>query len=180
MKIFNKAIALLLLHFVFLTACNRATPQPVIRATDLMETSMAMVKTEIVGTLTAAPTRTPTFSPAISTPFPPTQAPSYDRHDPEAVVRAWFEAWKRHDGNMVDLLYGTNTYGNYGFEAVSSITILEIQLLENPSEAQRIYRVWYNVQYSDPNKEGGKTQIKFYLTWDVNRDAWIITNHGYT
>jgi hypothetical protein len=180
MKIINKTTALLFLLLGLLTSCNSSTSQPGIRAADVMETSMAMVKTEIVETLTAASTSTPSFSPAIPTPIPPTQTPSYDRHDPEAVVRAWFDAWERTDGNMMDLLNGTNTYGNYGFEPTDSITILEIQLLESPSEAQRIYRVWFDVQYTDPNKGSGKTQLKFYLTWDVNRDAWIITNHGYT
>ena len=135
MKILNTAIALLFLLLVLLTSCNSSTPQPVLRATDMMETSMAMVKTEIVGTLTAGPTSTPTFSPAIPSHIPPTQTPAYDRHDPEAVVRAWFEAWERKDGNMMDLLYGTNTYGHYGFEATSSIKLLEIQLVSSPSES---------------------------------------------
>jgi hypothetical protein len=179
MKIIIKALALPFLLLIFMTSCNNPSPQTGIRATDVMETSMAMVKTEIVGTLTAVPTSTLTFLLPTASPIPPTQTPAYDRHDPEAVVRAWFDAWERHDGNLADLLYGTGSYGNYGFESVSSIKILEIQLISSPSAAERVYRVWFDVQYTDPLKKSGKTQLRFYLTWDVNRDAWIITNHGY-
>ena len=180
MKLLNNAIALLFLLPVLLASCNTPMPQPGIRATDVMETSMAMIRTEIVATLTAAPTSTPTFSPATPSPIPPTQTPTYNRHDPEAVVRAWFDAWEQHDGNMVDLLYGTNTYGNYGFDSISSIKILEIQLVSSPSAAERVYRVRYDVQYTDPSKASGETQLMFHLTWRVERDAWIITNHGFS
>jgi hypothetical protein len=180
MKILKEAIALLFLLLVLLTSCNTSTPQPVIRATDVMETSMAMVKTEIVGTLTAAPTSTPTFSLATPSPIPPTQTPSYDRHDPEAVVRAYFDAWEQEDGTLMNLLLGRESYAGNAFESTKSIKILEIQLVSSPSQGRLVYQVWYDVQYTDPNKGSDKTQMKFYLTWDVNRDAWIISNHGYT
>ena len=180
MKIICGALILFFLIGMILTSCNGLASPPTINPTDVMETSMSMVRTEVVATLTAAPTSTPTFSPVTPSLIPPTQTPSYDRHDPEVVLRAWFDALEQKDAEMMDLLHGTNTHGAYAFESTKSIEILEIQLISSSSAAERVYRVWFDIQYTDPLKKSGKTQLTFYLTWDANRDAWIITNYGYS
>mgnify|MGYP001224190156 CR=1 FL=1 len=179
-KTISRALPLFFLTAVALTSCSGLTATSTINPTDVSDTAIAVFKTEIAATLTAAPTNMPTFSQLTPSSIPPTQTPSYDRHDPEAVIRAWFDAWQRRDGHMMDLLRGTDTNGHYAFEPTDSIKILEIKLESSPSEAKRIYQVWYDIQYTNPNMGSGKKQWRFYLTWDSNRDAWIITNYGHT
>ena len=65
---FKKTISLFLV--VILTSCNSLLATPTITPAEVMETAQAIVKTEIVGTLTAMPTNTPVPS---ASPLPPTE-----------------------------------------------------------------------------------------------------------
>jgi hypothetical protein len=180
MKILHKAIALLFLLLVLLTSCNTSTPQPVIRATDVMETSMAIVKTEFVGTLTAAPTSTPTFSLATPSPIPPTPTlvfpVPFDRHDPEAVLRAYFDAWHRNDWLIKDAL----TYGRpTAPEPVEWLQVLEIKNISS-SPTESTYSVWFEIKVKGQgvSMHSGKNLWKYFLIWDPNHDSWYIAGHG--
>lgn len=62
--------AVILFLAVILTACTGFLSTPTITSTEVMETALAIIKTEIVGTLTAMPANTPVPS---ASPLPPTE-----------------------------------------------------------------------------------------------------------
>jgi hypothetical protein len=177
MRILNKAIALLFLLLGLLTSCNTSMPQPVIDATDVMETSMALVKTEIVGTLTAASTSTSTLS--APTPIPPTPTVvfpvTFDRHDPESVLRAYFDAWDRNDWAAMASLERERAP-----EPVDFVRILVIKEISS-SSTEYVYEVGFEIQVigQGVSMHSGRYGWKYYLTWDPNRDTWFISNYGY-
>ncbi len=177
MKIIKAIITLCLT--IVLAACNSLTSTPAINPTDVMETSMAMVKTEIVATLTAAPTNTPTFSPLAPSPIPPTQTAyfptPFDRHDPEAVLQAYFDAWDRQDWVAMASLERERAPEPVGF-----VRILEIkQISSSPTESVYSVRFEIQVKVQGGSMHSGEYLWTYYLTWDPNRDTWHITNYGY-
>jgi hypothetical protein len=146
-----------------------------------METSMALVKTEIVGTLTAAPTSTPSFSPATPSPIPPTPTVVFpiplDRRDPEAVLRAYFEAWDRNDWVIQNAL----TYGRpTAPEPVEWLDVLEIKhISSSPTECE--FSVWFEIQVKGQgvSMHSAKYFWRYHLIWDPNHDSWYIVGWGY-
>lgn len=149
------------------------------------------METAIVETQTAIPTNAPSPQPPTPispTPIPPLPTPFFsfpvDPHDPESVIRAWFDAWKRGDGNAMAWVEGKN-YANYAFDgAIESIEIVEIKLISSPSQTERSFNVVFNIQFKKGQEEGhnlhnGKVGWTFALTWDPSRDSWLVTNHGY-
>ena len=57
-------------------------------------------------------------------------AAALDRHDPEAVLRAYFDAWARGDWPAQTTLMDEK-YGRMEPEPLDSIRILDIKLLSN-------------------------------------------------
>jgi hypothetical protein len=80
MKVINKAIPLLFLVVVMLTACNRFVSPPTISPTDVMKTAMSSIEAAIVETQTAIPTtstpKLPTLISPTPSPLPPTKTPT--------------------------------------------------------------------------------------------------------
>ena len=148
-----------------------------------METSMSFVKTEIVETLTAIPTST--ASPQPPTPVTPTLIPptptvifpvSLDRHDPEAVLRAYFDAWTRNDWVIKNAL----TFGQaITPEPVDSLEILEFKSISS-SPTEYVYSVWFEIQVKGQgiSLHSGKYFRKYHLIWVPDHDSWYVT--GYT
>ena len=63
------------------------------------------------------------------------------------------------------------------FEPMESMQILEIELISDASPTEQIYSVLYDVQWK-AREDTNPTLWSFHLTWDANRDSWIITNYG--
>jgi len=125
-------------------------------------------------TLTAAPFATATFYPTLEVPF---FTFPVDRHDPESVIRAYFDAWERSDSLALAAVL-SNKYGrSFMFEPMYSLEILEIKLLSDLSSTERIYSILYDVQWTN-REDTNPTRWSFHLTWDAVRDSWIITNYG--
>jgi len=134
-------------------------------------------------TETALATATAPLTPTpFSTPFPPTQVPFFtfpvDRHDPESVIRAYFDAWARSDSSAMASVLSSKFGQNFMFEPLDSMEVLEIELISDASPTERIYSVLYDAQWKD-QPDTNPTRWKFHLIWDANRDSWIITNYGY-
>jgi hypothetical protein len=145
----------------------------------MMETSLAFAETEFVATLTAAPTSTSTFSPATPSPIPSTQTPyfptPFDRHDPEAVLRAYFDAWDRQDWVAKDSL----EYQKRVPEPVDFVRVLEIQNISS-SSTEYVFEVRFEIQVKAQggSMHSGEYLWRYFLSWDPSRDTWYISNYG--
>ena len=143
----------------------------------MMETSVSFVKTEVVATMTAAPTSAApleTLVALIATPIPPTRTPfsltPFDRHDPEAIVRVYFDAWNRNDWATMNALAQRDiTHGS-----VEYVRVLEIQDV-SPSPHEPVYRVVFEIK-GQGQEETKLIKWKYYLSWDAQGDAWYISN----
>jgi len=125
-------------------------------------------------TLTPTPFSTATFYPTLEVAF---FTFPVDRHDPESVIRAYFDAWERSDSLALASVLSSKYGRSFMFEPMDSLEILEIKLLSDLSSTERIYSVLYDVQWTN-REDTNPTRWSFHLTWDATRDSWIITNYG--
>jgi hypothetical protein len=179
-KIIAKAIFCLFLVVGILTSCNGSVSKPVGNPTDVIATIIVTVKPTSTETSLATPTTTLNAMP-LPTPFPPTQIPFFtfavDRHDPESVIRAYFDAWERSDSSAMASVLSSKFGQNFMFEPLESMEILEIELTSDSSPTERIYSVLYDAQWKD-QPDTNPIRWRFRLTWDANRDSWIIIGYG--
>jgi hypothetical protein len=163
-----------------ITSCNGFVSTTVINPTEVIATVMVTVKPTLTETALATSTATLTATP-FSTPFPPTQVPFFtfqvDRHDPESVIRAYFDAWERSDSSAMASVLSSKFGQNFMFEPLESLEILEIELTSDSSPTEQIYSVLYDAQWKD-QPDTNPTRWRFRLTWDANRDSWIIIGYG--
>jgi hypothetical protein len=115
--------------------------------------------------------------------LPPTYAPpissTLDRHNPESVLRAYFDAWKQSDWPLQVSLMGVK-YVQMTPEPVDSISILNIQPLPSSSKTDQTYNVTFEIKVKGQgiSMQSGQYSWSYYLTWDAKRDSWLITNYG--
>ena len=175
MKTITRAITPLFLVALILTSCNSFAMPPAISPT-----AVSTVKAIVVETQAAIPTTT--SSPQPPTPIPPLPTPVFsfqvDRHDPESVIRAYFDAWERYDGSAMAALIGQSNIQIAFHERIDSILVLEIKLISSPSQTERIYSVTFDIQQEGANSLNGQVEWTFTMMWDSNRDSWFIANHG--
>jgi hypothetical protein len=100
-----------------------------------------------------------------------------DRHDPESVIRAYFDALLRSDSSALASVLSSKFGRNFIFESVESIEILEIELISDVSPTERVYSVLHDIQWKN-REDNNPSRWKFHLIWDADRDSWIITNYG--
>ncbi len=105
--------------------------------------------------------------------------PAVDRHDPEAVLRAYFAAWQRGDWSA-QASFMDDKYAGMNPEPVESIRVLEIVPLPAPSSNERLYRVVFDIQVKGQgvSMRSGRYDWSYYLTWEAGRGSWLITNYG--
>jgi hypothetical protein len=163
-----------------LTSCNRFISTTVSNPTKVIVTVLVTGKPTLTKIALSASTATLTATP-FSTPFPPTQIPFFtfqvDRHDPESVIRAYFDAWKRSDSSAMASVLSSKFGQNFMFEPLESMEILDIELVSDSSSTERIYSVLYDAQWKD-QPDTNPTRWRFRLSWDANRDSWIIIGYG--
>ena len=101
-----------------------------------------------------------------------------DRHDPEAVLRAYFEAWGRGDW-ATEASFMDEKYAGMVPEPVDSIRILEIYAL-NISPTWRAYQVTFEIKVKGEgvSMQSGQYNWNYYLSWDAQRGSWLISNYG--
>lgn len=168
MKAIIKTIILFTL-VITLASCNASAPKS-------RETPIPTVTSLPTSTSTTEPTDM--ASPLLATPIPPTQTPyfpvPFNHHDPEAVLRAYFDAWNRNDWKACESLGGRCN------EPVESVRILEIHgSCEYLTEC--IYSVLFEIKVvgKGVSMHTGQYPWSYYLTWDANRDTWYISNYGF-
>ena len=165
---------------IILTSCNGSISTSHMKPTAVMVTAIVTVKPTqtalaiSMAMLTAMPFPTSTFYPTLEIPF---FTFPVDRHDPESVLRAYFDAWERSDSLAMASVLSSRYGRSFMFEPMESMQILEIELISDASPTEQIYSVLYDVQWK-AREDTNPTLWSFHLTWDANRDSWIITNYG--
>ena len=103
-----------------------------------------------------------------------------DRHDPEAVLRAYFEAWARND-TVTQTSFMAAKYGRLAREPVNSLRVVSVALLDGASATTHVYSVSFDVTFPGGRSismEDGRYYWTYTLTWDTTRDSWLIRNYG--
>ncbi len=105
--------------------------------------------------------------------------PAVDRHDPEAVLRAYFAAWQRGDWSAQASFMDDN-YAGMDPEPLESLYLVEIVPLPAPSSNERLYRVVFDIRVKGQgvSMRSGRYDWSYYLAWDAGRGSWLITNYG--
>ena len=106
-------------------------------------------------------------------------AVTVDRHNPESVLRAYFDAWERSDWSD-QASFMDEKYAHMMPEPVDSIRILEIQSIPSSSLTERTYYVKFEIKVKGQgvSMQSGQYDWSYYLTWDAKRGSWLITNYG--
>ncbi len=106
-------------------------------------------------------------------------AVTVDRHNPESVLRAYFDAWERSDWSVQASLMDEK-YAQMVPEPVDSIRILEIQPISSSSLTERACHVIFEIKVKGQgvSMQSGQYDWSYYLTWDAKRGSWLITNYG--
>ena len=106
-------------------------------------------------------------------------ADTVDRHDPESVLRAYFEAWVRSDwSNQASFM--DEKYAQMVPEPVDSLRIIQIQPIANSSLTESTYQVTFDIKVKGQgvSMQSGRYDWSYTLTWEAQRGAWLITNYG--
>jgi hypothetical protein len=103
-----------------------------------------------------------------------------DRHDPEAVLRAYFAAWGRND-TEVQKSFMTTDYANLIREPVDSLRVLAVSTKDAASATTRVYSVSVEINLSGGRSISmisGRYDWTYTLKWDAARESWLIANYG--
>lgn len=102
-----------------------------------------------------------------------------DRRNPEAVLRAYFDAWARNDADGRESFMITE-YAGMVREPVDSVRVLSITPVKESSETIRVYAVSFEIKGARPGSsvESGRHNWTYSLTWDAKRGSWLISNYG--
>ena len=111
-----------------------------------------------------------------------------DRQKPEAVLRAYFNAWNRND-LLLQKSFMTTNYVGLAREPVDSVRVLSIRLLDAKTsrlwssgspDATRAYIVVFDYKPTGRgfSMDGGRYTWTYTLTWDASRNSWLISNYG--
>ena len=107
-------------------------------------------------------------------------SPAVDRRDPEAVLRAYFNAWSNNDAATQKSLM-TEKYSNLAYEPVDSLRVLTIVPADGASPTKRVYAVSFEVTFKGGRSismENGRYNWTYTLNWDATRNSWLISNYG--
>ena len=118
------------------------------------------------------------------------ESATIDRHNPEAVVRAYFDAWNRNDiSAQKSFMVSTYANANWYTESADTVTVVSVQLLDEKTAGLwlagdvntiRMYLIVfdYNPHGRGLSMERGRYNWTYVLTWDAGRDSWLISNYG--
>jgi hypothetical protein len=107
-------------------------------------------------------------------------SPAVDRHDPEAVLRAYFAAWARNDTDAQTSFMIANRAG-LAREPVDSLRVLSVTPVAGVSPTTRVYSVSFEVTFKGGRSlsmENGRYNWTYSLTWDATNNSWLIANYG--
>ena len=73
-------------------------------------------------------------------------SPAVDRHNPEAVLRAYFAAWARND-TVAQASFMASDDARLAYEPVDSLRLLSVTLAEGATPTMRVYAVSFEVSF---------------------------------
>jgi uncharacterized protein DUF4829 len=102
-----------------------------------------------------------------------------DRHNPEAVLRAYLDAWARNDSDT-EKSFMTRKYTEMFSEPVESLQVLSIKPNDGALPNARVFTVDFEIKFKGRgfSMEDGRHIWTYTLTWDATRDSWLISNYG--
>jgi hypothetical protein len=102
-----------------------------------------------------------------------------DRHQPEAVLHAYFDAWARNDIDA-QKSFMTGNYAGLVREPVTSLRVLSVTSNDGGSPNTRVYSVDFEIKLDGHgiSMDDGRYRWTYTLTWDAARDSWLISNYG--
>lgn len=105
---------------------------------------------------------------------------SVDRTDPEAVLRAYLDAWERGDWRAQED-YMSTVFADRVPEPISSLEIIELTRGPDSDSTHRLYYVSFEivVRGDGVSMTSGRYDWSYELEWDEERSSWIITNYGW-
>src|SRR4030095_11749317 len=107
-------------------------------------------------------------------------SPAVDRHDPEAVLRAYFAAWARNDTDA-QTSFMIPSRASWAHEPVDSLRVLSITPVDGASPTTRSYSVSFEVTFKggrSVSMENGRYNWTYSLIRDATNDSWLIANYG--
>lgn len=106
-------------------------------------------------------------------------APKIDRTDPEVVLRAYFDAWRRSDWSE-QASFMDRKYAHAIPEPVSDLRLLSVERAGAPSKDTVLYAVAFRIRVKGQgaSMSSGRCDWTYELKWDPGRESWIITNYG--
>ena len=106
--------------------------------------------------------------------------PSVDRHNPEAVLRAYFDAWANNDHDT-QTSFMSPKYNQLANEPVESLRVLSIAPADKGSATTRVFSVSFEVKLKggqSVSMQDGRYVWTYTLQWDERHDSWVISNYG--
>jgi hypothetical protein len=109
-----------------------------------------------------------------------TSEAAVDRHDPASVLRAYFDAWAQGDWSgqtsFMDKMYSSLI--NEPVESISNVTIRRLD--SEPSAGRARFSVGFDivVKGTGVSMHTGHYDWRYELTWDQDRDSWLIASYG--
>jgi hypothetical protein len=107
-------------------------------------------------------------------------SPAVNRHDPAAVLNAYFAAWAHNDTNA-QTSFMTPNYARLASEPVESLRVLSVRSADGASPTKRVYSVSFEVTFKGGRSlsmESGAYNWTYALTWEATRDSWLVANYG--
>jgi hypothetical protein len=101
------------------------------------------------------------------------------RNDPEAVLRAYFDAWRRNDWATLESL-NLQHYPNTIYAPAASLRLLSVERVPGGSSSRVVYAVSFEFTPKGDvvSMADGRYDWTYELTWDAARHSWLISNHG--
>ncbi len=102
-----------------------------------------------------------------------------DVSDPESVLAAYFEAWEQGDW-VRQSSFMDGMYAGMVSEPLDSLEVLEIREASRTA-SRATYEVSFEVKVtrSGVSMDSGRYDWTYELSWDAERESWIIVNYGW-
>jgi hypothetical protein len=102
-----------------------------------------------------------------------------ERHNPEEVLRAYFDAWAHNDTER-QKSFMTKNYAGLVREPVDSLRVVSVTPVDSASATTRVYAVSFEIKFNGQgvSMDSGRYNWRYTLTWDATGDSWLISNYG--